>query len=148
MVPTQNRKDKKAFFMFKLPSSQYVQDVIQRLRAAHPDAHCELNYETPVQLLVATILSAQCTDKRVNAVTPDLFTKYPDVTDFTAADRAELEAMIRSTGFFRQKARYIQEATHAIVYEHGGQVPDNMRDLLKLTGAFVTPAGLTANAVR
>ena len=100
-------------------------------------------YETPVQLLVATILSAQCTDKRVNQVTPILFAQYPTVTDFAAADRAELEEAIHSTGFFRQKARFIQETTHAIVHEHGGQVPDNMTDLLKLTGV----ARKTANVV-
>ncbi|MCA9957332.1 MAG: hypothetical protein KC434_21535, partial [Anaerolineales bacterium] len=88
---------------YQKPSPEYVQIVLQRLQAAHPDAHCELNYETPVQLLIATILSAQCTDVRVNKVTPDLFAKYPDVTALAAADRAELEDVIRPTGFFRQK---------------------------------------------
>lgn len=125
------------------PSPQHVAEIIKRLRAVHPDAHCELAYETPVQLLVATILSAQCTDKRVNQVTPALFTRYPDVTDFAAADRAELEKAIHSTGFFRQKARFIQESAHAIVHQHGGRVPDNMPDLLKLTGV----ARKTANVV-
>jgi endonuclease-3 len=129
--------------MQKIAASQQVQEIIKRLRKAHPDAHCELDYETPVQLLVATILSAQCTDKRVNQVTPALFTQYPEVTDFAAADRSELEEAIHSTGFFRQKARFIQESTHAIVHEHGGQVPDNMPDLLKLTGV----ARKTANVV-
>jgi endonuclease-3 len=93
----------------KNPSPDYVQTVLQRLQAAHPDAHCELNYETPLQLLVATILSAQCTDVRVNLVTPQLFATYPDVTALAAADRAELEEIIRPTGFFRQKAAFIQE---------------------------------------
>ena len=125
------------------PSPQDVAEIIKRLRAAHPDAHCELDYETPVQLLVATILSAQCTDKRVNQVTPTLFAQYPEVTDFAAADRAELEEAIHSTGFFRQKARFIQETSHAIVHDHGGRVPDNMADLLKLTGV----ARKTANVV-
>ncbi|MEJ2748001.1 MAG: endonuclease III [Anaerolineae bacterium] len=125
------------------PSPQYITEIIKRLRAAHPDAHCELNYETPVQLLVATILSAQCTDKRVNQVTPALFARYPKVTDFAAADRAELAEAIRSTGFFRQKARYIQESAQAIVHEYGGQVPDNMTDLQKLAGV----ARKTANVV-
>ena len=125
------------------PSPQQVDEIIKRLRAAHPDAHCELDYETPIQLLVATILSAQCTDKRVNKVTPALFVQYPTVTDFAAADRVELEEAIHSTGFFRQKARFIQESTHAIVHEYGGQVPDNMTDLLKLTGV----ARKTANVV-
>ncbi len=125
------------------PSPQQVDEIINRLRAAHPDAHCELDYETPVQLLVATILSAQCTDKRVNEVTPGLFTQYPTVADFAAADRAELEKAIHSTGFFRQKARFIQGAAQAIVHEYGGQVPDNMTDLLKLNGV----ARKTANVV-
>lgn len=124
-------------------SPQHIQAIIKRLREAHPDAHCELDYETPVQLLVATILSAQCTDKRVNQVTPALFAQYPEVTDFAAADRSELEEAIHATGFFRQKARFIQESAHAIVHEHGGEVPDNMPDLLKLTGV----ARKTANVV-
>jgi endonuclease-3 len=143
MVPTQNRKDNKAQFMQKNSTALPIQTIIERLRAAHPDAHCELDYKTPIQLLVATILSAQCTDKRVNQVTPALFAKYPTVTDFVAADRVELEQAIHSTGFFRQKARFIQEAAHAIVHEHGGHVPDNMTDLLKLTGV----ARKTANVV-
>ncbi|MCB8967645.1 MAG: endonuclease III [Ardenticatenaceae bacterium] len=120
-----------------------IPDLIQRLRAAYPDAHCELNYQTPLQLLVATILSAQCTDERVNKVTPALFRKYPSVDAFAAADRAELEADIKSTGFYRQKARFIQEATQAIVHRFGGEVPDNMDDLLSLTGV----ARKTANVV-
>jgi endonuclease-3 len=118
-------------------------EILHRLRETHPDAHCELNYDTPTQLLVATILSAQCTDKRVNQVTPKLFTRYPTVTDFAAADRTELEEEIRSTGFFRQKARFIQESCRAIVHEHGGEVPAAMPELLKLTGV----ARKTANVV-
>ena len=86
-------------------SPAYIETVITRLREAYPDAHCELNYETAHQLLVATILSAQCTDERVNKVTPDLFVKYPTVVDFAAADRAELEEAVRPTGFYRQKAK-------------------------------------------
>lgn len=129
--------------MHPSPSPQHAAEIIKRLRAAHPDAHCELDYQTPVQLLVATILSAQCTDKRVNEVTPALFARYPQVTDFAAADRAELEETIRPTGFFRQKARFIQETAQAIVHEYGGRVPDNMDDLLKLAGV----ARKTANVV-
>lgn len=117
--------------------------IIERLRAAYPDAHCELNYESPHQLLVATILSAQCTDERVNRVTPELFDQYPAVVDFAAADRGDLEEAIRSTGFFRQKARYIQESSQAILHEYGGEVPDNMDDLLQLSGV----ARKTANVV-
>jgi len=121
----------------------HIAELIRRLRAAHPDAHCELTYETPIQLLVATILSAQCTDERVNQVTPQLFARYPTTAAFAAAERVELEAAIYTTGFYRQKARYIQEAAHAILQEHGGEIPDEMDDLLKLSGV----ARKTANVV-
>lgn len=127
----------------KKPSPEYIQTVLQRLEAAHPDAHCELNYETPLQLLVATILSAQTTDVRVNQVTPDLFTKYPDAAAFAAADRAELEEAIRSTGFFRQKAAFIQETAVSLLHNHGGQVPNTMDELTRLKGV----ARKTANVV-
>ncbi len=120
-----------------------VNEVIARLEKLHPDAHCELNYETPIQLLIATILSAQCTDVRVNQVTPTLFERYPTVTDFAGADRVELEGLIRSTGFFRQKAKFIQESAHAIVHQHGGKVPNTMKELVKLKGV----ARKTANVV-
>jgi endonuclease-3 len=129
--------------MAKKVSPEFVQTVLQRLQAAHPDAHCELNYETPLQLLVATILSAQCTDVRVNKVTPALFAKYPNVTAFAAANRAELEDAIRSTGFFRQKASFIQETAVSLLNNHGGQVPDEMAQLIKLKGV----ARKTANVV-
>ena len=118
-------------------------EIIRRLRQAYPDAHCELNYETPIQLLVATILSAQCTDVRVNQVTPGLFARYPTAADLAAAERAELEEVIRPTGFFRQKAKFIQETSHAIVREHGGEVPNDMDSLLQLKGV----ARKTANVV-
>ena len=124
-------------------SPAHIEDIITRLREAYPDAHCELNYGTAHQLLVATILSAQCTDERVNKVTPDLFVQYPTVVDFAAADRAELEEAVRSTGFFRQKAKYIQESSRAIVHEHGGEVPETMEELLTLNGV----ARKTANVV-
>lgn len=117
--------------------------IIERLRAAYPDAHCELNYATPHQLLVATILSAQCTDERVNRVTPQLFHQYPTVAAFASADRSALEEAIRSTGFFRQKARYIQESSQAILHQYGGEVPDSMAELLQLNGV----ARKTANVV-
>jgi endonuclease-3 len=123
--------------------NHYVEEIIHRLRAAYPDAHCELNYQTPLQLLVATILSAQCTDERVNQVTPALFARFPTAADLAGAGREELEALIRPTGFYHQKARFIQEACRAIVHEHGGRVPDNMDDLLKLMGV----ARKTANVV-
>lgn len=125
------------------PSPKYLSAILSRLEKMHPDAHCELNYETPHQLLVATILSAQCTDQRVNIVTPPLFATYQTPADFAAANRAELEELIRSTGFFRQKARFIQESAHTIVHEHGGEIPQEMDSLLKLTGV----ARKTANVV-
>ena len=127
----------------KKPSPDYVQTVLQRLQAAHPDAHCELNYETPLQLLVATILSAQCTDVRVNLVTPHLFATYPDVTALATADRAELEEIIRPTGFFRQKAAFIQETAVSLLQNHGGELPNNMAELTQLKGV----ARKTANVV-
>lgn len=127
----------------KKPSPEYVQTVLQRLQETHPDAHCELNYETPLQLLVATILSAQCTDVRVNQVTPSLFAKYPNVTAFAAANRAELEAIIRPTGFFRQKAMFIQETAVSLLQNHGGTIPDEMAQLTQLKGV----ARKTANVV-
>ena len=117
--------------------------IIKRLRDAYPDAHCELNYETPHQLLVATILSAQCTDERVNKVTPALFAQYPTISDFAAADREGLQEAIRSTGFYRQKAKYIQESSRTILHEYGGELPDDMDNLLQLNGV----ARKTANVV-
>jgi endonuclease-3 len=120
-----------------------IPQLLQRLRQAYPDAHCELAYHTPIQLLVATILSAQCTDARVNQVTPALFARYPTTADFAAADREELEEAIHSTGFYRQKARYIQEAAQTILHEHGGEVPDDMAALTRLPGV----ARKTANVV-
>lgn len=120
-----------------------ITELLQRLRTAYPDAHCELNYETPLQLLVATILSAQCTDERVNQVTPGLFAAYKTAMDFAAANRDSLEEAIRPTGFYRQKARFIQEAAQTLVHRHGGEIPDTMDALLKLTGV----ARKTANVV-
>ena len=117
--------------------------IIKRLRDAYPDAHCELNYETPHQLLVATILSAQCTDERVNKVTPALFAQYPTISDFAAADREGLQEAIRSTGFYRQKAKYIQESSRTLLHEYGGELPDDMDNLLQLNGV----ARKTANVV-
>ncbi len=124
-------------------TAEPIQIIIQRLRQTYPDAHCELDYETPHQLLVATILSAQCTDKRVNLVTPELFNRYSAVADFAAADRVELEEAVRSTGFYRQKAKYIQESSHTILHEYGGELPADMDSLLQLKGV----ARKTANVV-
>ncbi|MGV9596968.1 endonuclease III [Streptosporangium sandarakinum] len=104
------------------------------LAETYPDAHCELDFRDPLELLVATILSAQCTDKRVNLVTPTLFEKYRTAEDYAAADRAELEEMIRSTGFFRAKAASIIGMAQAVCERHGGEVPRRLADLVKLPG--------------
>ena len=100
----------------------------------YPDAHCELDFKTPLQLLIATILSAQCTDKRVNMVTPALFARYRSAADYASAPPAQLEKAIQSTGFFRNKAKSIRGATAAIAKEHGGKVPQTMAELRTLPG--------------
>ncbi len=125
------------------PSGERIDEIIRLLHLEYPDACCELNHRNPFELLVATILSAQCTDVRVNKVTPDLFAKYPTPVDIAAADRTELEEAVRSTGFYRNKAKNIQEASTRIVHEYDGEVPDNMDDLLSLAGV----ARKTANVV-
>lgn len=104
------------------------------LTEAYPDAHCELDFETPLQLTVATILSAQCTDKRVNAVTPALFARYPTAADYAGADRAELEEMVRSTGFYRNKANSLLRLGAELLERHAGEVPDKLEDLVRLPG--------------
>lgn len=106
----------------------------RELAATYPDAHCELDYENPLQLLIATILSAQCTDVRVNQVTPALFARYPDVYALANADRYELEALIQSTGFFRAKANSLLGMANAIVERYDGEVPGKMKDLVTLPG--------------
>jgi endonuclease III len=106
----------------------------RELAEAHPDAHCELDFTTPLELAVATVLSAQCTDKRVNEVTPALFRRYPTAADYAAADRAELEALIRPTGFFRNKAASLTGLGAALVERHGGEVPGRLEDLVALPG--------------
>ena len=111
-----------------------VAQLVEALPEVYPGAHCELDFKTPLQLLVATILSAQCTDKRVNMVTPKLFARYRSAADFAAAQQAELEEAIRSTGFFRNKAKSIRAATAAIEEQHGGKVPDTMEALHALPG--------------
>jgi len=108
--------------------------ITRLLAQAYPDAHCALHHEDPLQLLIATILSAQCTDTRVNMVTPALFARYPDAAAFAAADPGELEAMIHSTGFFRNKARNIVACCRELVAQHGGQVPATMEALVPLPG--------------
>jgi endonuclease-3 len=111
-----------------------VRRIIAGLRKAYPDAHCELNFSSPLELLIATILSAQCTDKRVNLVTAGLFGKYRRAADYANASLAELEQDIKTTGFFRNKARNIQACCAALVARHGGQVPRTMDELTQLGG--------------
>jgi endonuclease-3 len=108
--------------------------IFRRLRAAYPDSRCALRHDNPLQLLVATILSAQCTDVRVNLVTPTLFERYRTAADFAAAPPAELESLIRSTGFFRNKARSIRNCSQGIAEKHGGKVPDTLGQLILLDG--------------
>ncbi|MGH9339760.1 MAG: endonuclease III [Acidobacteriota bacterium] len=120
-----------------------VREIVERLGAEYPDAECALKHQNPYQLLVATILSAQCTDARVNQVTPDLFRKYPDAHALAQSDEGELQEMIRTTGFFRNKARSLRGAARKMVDEFGGQVPQSMDELLQLPGV----ARKTANVV-
>ncbi|HLH53247.1 MAG TPA: endonuclease III [Verrucomicrobiae bacterium] len=108
--------------------------IIKGLENAYPDAHCELNHSNALELLIATILSAQCTDKRVNMVTPELFKRYPSAAAFAGANQDELENAIKSTGFFRNKTKSIRAACSALVEKHGGQVPRTMEELLALGG--------------
>jgi len=117
--------------------------ILDRLKTLYPDATCSLDYETPVQLLVATILSAQCTDERVNMVTPALFAQFPDAAALASAEIEEIEQLIRSTGFYRNKAKNIQGACRRIMEAYGGEVPQTMEDLLSLPGV----ARKTANVV-
>jgi endonuclease-3 len=111
-----------------------TEEIIVRLKEEHPDATCALEHRSPLELLVATILSAQCTDKRVNQVTPALFDRYPRALDYAKAPLPELEEMVRSTGFFRNKARSLKGLGHALVEEHNGVVPQTMAELNKLPG--------------
>jgi endonuclease III len=111
-----------------------IPEVLGILAATYPDAKCALDFKSPYQLLVATILSAQCTDKRVNQVTPALFKRYPDPKAMAAADEAELIGLIRSTGFFNNKAKSLVAACRDIVALHRGRVPGTLEELVKLHG--------------
>jgi len=108
--------------------------IIAGLQRAYPDAHCELNFTNPLELLIATILSAQCTDKRVNLVTAELFKKYRSAADYANAPIAELESAIKTTGFFRNKAKNIKACCTELVTKHGGEVPRTMGELHALDG--------------
>jgi endonuclease-3 len=118
----------------KTATAARVQKIIAGLKKAYPGAHCELDHASPLELLVATILSAQCTDKRVNLVTADLFKQYRSAADFARAPQAELEQAIKTTGFFRNKAKSLKACCQAIVEKHGGQVPRTMEELTRLGG--------------
>lgn len=111
-----------------------ARDIVRLLAKEYPDAHCALHHDNPLQLLIATILSAQCTDVRVNLVTPALFARYKTAQDFAEADAAELERMIQSTGFFRAKTRSIQACCKELVEKHSGEVPRTMEELNPLPG--------------
>ncbi len=124
-----------------MPSSRPFVALVRRARRAdaalaeaYPDAHCELDFTTPLELLISTVLSAQCTDARVNLVTPALFAAYPTAADYAAADRADLERIITPTGFFRAKAASIQGLATALCSRFGGQVPARLEDLVTLPG--------------
>jgi endonuclease III len=124
-------------------SPQRIREILHHLDEAYPNVRCALNHNSAWELLAATILSAQCTDVRVNKVTPDLFRKYPTVRDLAAADPEEVEPVIQTTGFFRNKAKSLVGSARALVEKFGGKVPDNMDDLLTLPGV----ARKTANVV-
>ena len=134
-----------------------VTEIVHRLRRMYPRASCTLDFASPFQLLVATILSAQSTDARVNQVTPALFRKYPGPGELARAKPAEVEQDVKSTGFYRNKAKAIQAASHAILEHHGGEVPSTMEELTALPGvgrktanvvlanAFGKPAGVVVD---
>ncbi len=119
---------------FVQPDAVRVRAIVEQLRELYPDAKCALDYATPLQLLIATILSAQCTDERVNKVTPVLFAAYPDAAALASAEQAAIETIIHSAGFFRNKAKAIREACADIVKKHGGQVPRTIDELTALRG--------------
>ena len=117
-----------------MTARERVAQLIRVWPKVYPNAHTELNFKTPLELLIATILSAQCTDKRVNMVTPALFKKYRSAKDYAAAPAGELENAIKSTGFFNSKAKSIRGATSTIAQKFGGRVPDSMEPLRELPG--------------
>jgi endonuclease-3 len=132
-------RDMKKEFRDKIDKVLEIRKIFDQL---YEDADCSLEYKDPLQLLIATQLAAQCTDARVNVVTKDLFQKYKNVYDFANADIAELEQDIKSTGFFRNKARNIINCCKMIIEEFGGKVPNNLEDLLKLPGVGRKTANL------
>lgn len=138
-----NKKDKYILTYNFQPTVNYVSELIKLLKETYPKAECSLNYNTTFELLVATILSAQCTDERVNKVTATLFRKYRSISDFANASLLELEQDIHSTGFFRNKAKNIQATAQLLIDQYLGQVPQTMEDLVILPGV----ARKTANVI-
>jgi endonuclease-3 len=120
--------------------------IVRLLRRHYPQARTALEFGNPLEILVATILAAQCTDERVNTITPGLFRKYPTAADLARADRAELEGIIRSAGFFRNKAKSIVGAARRIVEVYGGRVPDSMEELVTLPGVARKTANIVLSA--
>jgi len=116
------------------PAERRVRTVLRRLKTAYPVAECALNHDTPFQLLAATILSAQCTDARVNLTTPALFDRFPDAPALATAEQAEVESLVQSCGFFRSKAKNLVGMAAALVDRHDGEVPRRLDDLVKLPG--------------
>ena len=119
--------------------------LLRILEQTYPDARCALDYRNPLELLIATMLSAQCTDERVNMVTPALFARYPDAASFAEAEPAELEELIHSCGFYRQKAKSIRACCRLLVDEFGGEVPAEMDDLVTLPGVGRKTANVVLN---
>jgi endonuclease III len=127
-------------------SKSRISSILAILKKSYPEASCSLTFRTPHQLLVATILSAQCTDERVNAVTPGLFKKYKTPADFALADIAELENDIRSTGFFRNKAKAIKESSQILMRDYNGKIPDKLEELVELPGVGRKTASVVLGA--
>jgi endonuclease-3 len=130
-----------------LRKKEKAKAILETLAGLYPEAHCSLDFETPLDLLIATQLAAQCTDARVNIVTKDLFKKYRTAEDYAAASLEELEQDIKSTGFFRNKARNIKECCIRLITVYGGKVPDTMEDLLTLPGVGRKTANVVLSTI-
>jgi endonuclease III len=128
ITPSQARRESKR------ARRERAGEILARLRREYPETRLALDFQSPLQLLMATVLAAQCTDQKVNEVTPPLFRRYPTARDFAGADLAELEEMVRQTGFYRNKARALKNLGMTLVAEHGGEVPDAMEPLVALPG--------------
>jgi endonuclease-3 len=126
------------------PAKERIPKIISILKKVHPDAKCQLNFKTPFELVISTILSAQCTDAKVNEITPSLFKKYKNAKGFATAPTNKLEQDIRPTGFYKNKTKSIQNCCRNLIEQHGGKVPEDMDALVKLPGI----GRKTANAIR